>query len=467
VKKAQYPIVIALLVSLFIISSCMSPASVADGIANPSGGWPMLKGGPGHMGVSSHNVSITAPVVAWVRHPNNLLAGYGSGTLPVVADNGTVYMAEPNGNVSSIYPNGAVGWTVHLASSPEWSPALGPDGTIYITAHNYSAGQMSIVSEYALSSNGSVRWVLQLEGFFSGSVIAAENGTTYLSMETGHMVDAMNWTNDNISVVAVDPLGNIEWNLSLPPGHMSSPALAPDGSIRLQTNYSLFAIAPNGRIIWDLALEPPITNGGLGSIGEPFEIAVDGNGTTFLINGTSLLKINSTGDLQWLYPLHSMGHYINAPIVLFNGTVYVVTGQPSSTITAINYSGGLVWESWYDAGYGGYFSFPAVSANGLIIVYGHPSLWAISAFDGSEVWRTQALTQSSSWSSLDSALIGGEGRIYVILTGSGYRELVALDPAGIPLSPSQLAVLLVVAGILTVGIVATAAIVYGVRHRSK
>jgi hypothetical protein len=415
----------------------------------------MLKGAPGHMGVSSHNVSTSAPVVTWVRHPNNLLAGYGSSALPVVADNGTVYMAESNGNVSSIYPNGKVGWTVHLANKPVWSPALGPDGTIYMAATNSSAGQIPMVSEYALSPNGSVRWLLHLGGFYSGSVIAAENGTTYLAMLTGHMVDAMNWTRDNISVVAVSPSGNILWNLSLPPGGMSSPALAPDGSIRLQTNYSLFAIAPNGRIIWDLAL---------GSFDEPFETAVDGNGTTFLINGTSLLKVNSTGDLQWSYPLHSWDHYINAPIVLFNGTVYVVTGHSILTITAINYGGGLVWESWYDADY---LSFPAVSANGLIIVYSHPSLWAISAFDGSEVWRTQALTQSSSWSSLDSALIGGEGRIYVILTGSGYRELVALDPAGIPLSPSQLAVLLVVAGILTVGIVATAAIVYGVRHRSK
>ncbi len=420
----------------------------------------MLKGGPGHTGLSSHNISMSAPVVAWVRHPNNLPENYGSSSLPVVADNGTVYLAESNGNVSSIYPDGLVGWTVHLAADPEWSPALGPDGTIYITAHSQSAGDMPKGSEYALSPNGSVLWVLQPGGWFSNSVVAASNGTTYLSMLTGHLVDSMNWTRDNISVVAVSPSGNIVWNLSLPPGEMSSPALAPDGSIRLQTNYSLFAIAPNGMIIWELALERPISSGGIGSIDErPFEIAVDGNGTTFLINGTNLLKVNSTGDLQWSYPLYSLDHFVIAPIVLFNGTVYVVAGTfMSSTITAINYDGGLVWQSGYSARY---FSFPAMSANGLIIVYGHPSLYAISALDGSEVWRTQALTQSSSWSSIDSALIGDEGRIYVILTNSEYREIVALDPAG------QLAELPIVAGIFAVAVIATAAFVYGVKHRRK
>ncbi|MBA3469638.1 MAG: PQQ-like beta-propeller repeat protein, partial [Herpetosiphonaceae bacterium] len=83
---------------------------------------------------------------------SGLTGAYGFGSSPVIAPDGTVYVAK--GALWSWTASGEINWYHNFGGmvGEYTSPALGPDGTIYMTAFA-SGGEL-----FAFDSDGNVKW---------------------------------------------------------------------------------------------------------------------------------------------------------------------------------------------------------------------------------------------------------------------------------------------------------------------
>jgi outer membrane protein assembly factor BamB len=99
---------------------------------------------------------------------------------PVIAADGTIVAVSVQDVVDAFSPDGTVKWTFHLPQTRNMSrhaaPLLGSDGTIYLLA------EQRLV---ALSDQGKLRWDLPLQGTAMGSPALAPDGTLYIAMAEG------------------------------------------------------------------------------------------------------------------------------------------------------------------------------------------------------------------------------------------------------------------------------------------
>ena len=99
---------------------------------------------------------------------------------PVIAADGTIVVVSVQDVVDALSPDGTVKWTFHLPQTRNMSrhaaPLLGSDGTIYVLA------EQRLV---ALSDQGKLRWDLPLQGTAMGSPALAPDGTLYIAMAEG------------------------------------------------------------------------------------------------------------------------------------------------------------------------------------------------------------------------------------------------------------------------------------------
>jgi outer membrane protein assembly factor BamB len=143
--------------------------------------------------------------------------GIGSSTSPAVGPDGTIYVGANNSDFYAIKPDGTLKWK--FEAEPEvagiWSsPALSPDGKIVYFGANKGG-------VYALNTaDGSKVWQNPL---FGGSVFASptldRNGTLYVGATTGHVFALEASTGQQLSVF--DTAGAV-W---------TAPAIRPDGTL--------------------------------------------------------------------------------------------------------------------------------------------------------------------------------------------------------------------------------------------
>jgi len=99
---------------------------------------------------------------------------------PVIAADGTIVVVSVQDVVDALSPDVTVKWTFHLPQTRNMSrhaaPLLGSDGTIYVLA------EQRLV---ALSDQGKLRWDLPLQGTAMGSPALAPDGTLYIAMAEG------------------------------------------------------------------------------------------------------------------------------------------------------------------------------------------------------------------------------------------------------------------------------------------
>lgn len=109
---------------------------------------------------------------------------------PVIASDGTIIAVSMEDVVYAFAPDGAVKWTFHLPQTRNMSrhaaPVLGSDGTIYIMA------EQRLV---ALSDQGHLFWDLPLQGTATGSPALAPDGTMYIAMAEGTLYSVQTGSN--------------------------------------------------------------------------------------------------------------------------------------------------------------------------------------------------------------------------------------------------------------------------------
>ncbi|WP_414659960.1 outer membrane protein assembly factor BamB family protein [Horticoccus sp. 23ND18S-11] len=285
-----------------------------------------------------------------------------------------------------------------LSDPVESSPAVGPDGTVYIGAGN---GKL-----YALNpATGASLWEITLGGFISSSPAIGSDGTIYVGGTDGVLH-------------AVAPTGVARWNFSTGSWIDSSPAVGVDGTIYVGSNDgNLYAVTPAGQEKWRFA-----TNGVIFS-----SPAIGVDGTIYVgSRDQRLYAITPDGTKRWDYVTN--GPIDASPTLGADGTIYFAADRSFYALRPGDAEERLRWKA--DIGSGS-ISGAAVRADGSII-FGADSgvVRALLPADGTEKWRFDTKTGPDNLIE-SSPVIGPDGAIYV---GSFDGALYKLAGNGSPLS---------------------------------
>jgi outer membrane protein assembly factor BamB len=394
-RRTVKPVVLIFGCSLFavvaLIATARIPAARAQLAAAP---WPMFRHDLQHTGLSQFDTHANVGAQKWKLGTGAVVSS------PAVGADGTIYVSSPStrGGLFAINPDGTLKW---LSSGAGFSsPAIGANGTIYIS------GWGNNFYLYAINSNGTVK-----SSFLAGSVYSSPavgpDGTIYAG---GNRVSKFDPTLDFIGINALDPDGTLKWQFDTNSVPLSSPAVATDGTIYVGDNTALYAIFPNGKLKWTFGIAVGYSSPAIGVDGTIYVGSNDG----------SLYAITSDGTQKWKFTTGVSG----SPAIGADRTIYV--GSGNGNLYAINSDGTQKWK--FTTGQA-VRSSAALGSDGTIYVGSDDkNLYAINP-DGSLKWKfiTGGIVDSS-------PTIGVDGTIYV---GSSDGFLYAVR-SHVGLSPGSL-----------------------------
>ena len=276
-------------------------------------------------------------------------------------------------------------WAFHMKYCLNSSPAVGEDGTIYV----------SWEALYALNPDGSPKWQGPEINRYASDPVIAPDGTIYWTEEAGPMR-------------AARPDGSLKWSRSADGDcFYVTGALAQDGTIYASSGGgTMFAVNPDSTTRWRC------TFGHYGT----GPAAVGPDGTVYAVGGENgeLYALSSDGTLKWTFPTGDQAG--TQPAIDCDGTIYFTSCdsclhavRPDST------------EKWHFKTRAQLFEPAAIGPDRTIYVGSSDHrLYAIDSL-GNEKWNYDAGAPISS-----SPAIASDGTIYFATTVGLY----AIDSEG-------------------------------------
>ncbi len=150
---------------------------------------------------------------------------------PAVAMDGTVYQMTTSGKLYALNADGALRWSYETLGYSQSSPAIGPDGRIYVCNE---------IGLYAIDPAGGEVWHSVREGLSEGRVVLGANGLIHAS--------------GGNTLTAWDPTGNIAWTLQGVVMQWSTGMVVGfDDIIYLgASDGTVCAVRPSGTVYWTL-----------------------------------------------------------------------------------------------------------------------------------------------------------------------------------------------------------------------
>ena len=356
---------------------------VIGGLANSA--WPMFRHDEKHTGRSLYVIP-DKPMLKWAFNISSPI-----GSSPAIGPDGTIYIGADDGKLYAIYPNGTLKWSFKTGDKITSSPAVARDGTIYVGSYD---GYV-----YAIHPNGTMKWKFKTISHIHPSPVIDASGIVYIAA----CYDA-SWHGE---LYAFYPNGTLKWKFRPPTSGSwiySSPAIGENGEIIFgdSTNPDgvLWALNPeNGSVIWQCTLLSPFGENDISS-----SPAIDKNGMIYVGGGNTnryLWAVYPNGTIAWHYD--TGGLVPSSPAIGSDGTIYI--GSYSDKLFAINPNGTLKWSFLVG---GDIYSSPAIDAEGTIIVgCNDGKLYAINP-NGTLKW-----TFSTGGAITSSPAIDYDGTIYV------------------------------------------------------
>ncbi|HET6320221.1 MAG TPA: PQQ-binding-like beta-propeller repeat protein [Chloroflexota bacterium] len=316
--------------------------------------------------------------LAWRCHPPESSSWHAT---PALSPDGTVYLgfsrpgtrADIEGTLYALRaPSGngvesEVLWAVNVGPGRQTSsPTLGPDGTIYVVS---GTGWL-----FAVTPEGEVRWSVETgPALKAAPALSPDGSAVYVSSMNGKLYAVQAPTSDG------DKKANVRWTFSFadfpgrtppvkgnpPPagadgvGSGASPTVAPDGMVYVSANNSNFyALTPEGRLLWLFEAEREIAG-----IWSTAALSADASTLYFGANKGGLYALNrQDGSLQWRFGMP--GSIYNSPALDAEGVVY--TGSTIGTVFAIDgQTGEQIFA--FDAG-AAVWTAPAIRPDGSLVV---------------------------------------------------------------------------------------------------
>ncbi len=249
-------------------------------------------------------------------------------------------------------------------------------------------------SEYDTSDNvGIEKWKVKLEDPVKSTPAIAKDGTIYVQ------------TRKHLYAISSD--AKIKWKVRNG-DKFSSPAIAKDGTIYVGD----IAVLPNGTIKWRL---------GIGEVDASPAIADDGTIYIASFNGY-LYAVSPDGTIKWSFKTKE--GIVSSPAIADDGTIYIgdIGGYPCY-LYAISPNGTLKWKFEM----GGIRASPSIAEDGTIYIGSDDArLYAIYP-NGTLKWKESI----GGMPNRASPVIGEDGTIYVG-SGSfiGAGDIYALSPDG-------------------------------------
>jgi outer membrane protein assembly factor BamB/methionine-rich copper-binding protein CopC len=305
------------------------------------------------------------------------------------------YHHDNNNTGQSLYKGpqtNATKWKYNAGGSVASSPAIGPDGTIYVGSRDNAN------SLYALNPNGTQKWSYTTGGAIGSSPAIGSDGTIYFGSQDKNLY-------------ALNPNGTKKWSYTTGGMVASSPAIGTDGTIYFGSeDNNLYALYQNGTLKWNY------TTGGMVDSSP----AIGSDGTIYFGSfDANLYALNPNGTLKWNYTSGSTVE--SSPAIGSDGTVYF--GGDDGYLYALNPIDGTQKWNFSTTNLNPILS-PAIGADGTIYVgaFDNNTLYALNPANGAIKWSYTANDIVES-----SPTIGSDGTIYF---GSDDTNLYALNPNG-------------------------------------
>lgn len=248
-------------------------------------------------------------------------------------------------------------------------------------------------------TDGAQKWASSLAAFSSepGNVVSspsvAPDGTIYIGTEVGTATTA-----GSGRLFAINPDGSVKWKFTQAADWIdSAPIVATDGTIYFGCwDGNLYALNADGSLKWKFALTSYAS-------GSP---ALGADGTIYIGTGAGdVYAVNPNGTQKWVFP--TLYWIEGAPAVGPDGTIYV--GSDDNNVYAIRPDG---TEKWHYGTGNDVASSPAIGADGTIYVGSRDlKLYALKS-DGTLKWSYQTTDMIDA-----SPVLGADGTVYFATTG--------------------------------------------------
>lgn len=291
---------------------------------------------------------------------------------PAIAPDGTIYVGSADKFVYAFTPAGTLKWAYSLGYFTTSSPSVGPDGTIYIGASDSKL--------HAIKPDGTVKWQCLLTGFALSSPSLAANGDVFIGTSTGNFY-------------CVSSAGAINWVYTTGGAIVSTPAIAANGTVYVGSgDKNLYAFDGAGTLLWSYLTGATIKS----------SPAIAANGDIlFGSQDFNLRCLDAAGNLKWSYATGGMVD--SSPTIAQDGTIYV--GSADKKLHAVNADGTPKWS--YLTGDVVWSSVTITTDGTLYFGSNDKHLYALDAA-GNLLWKSI----TGNWVR-SSPAIGQDGTIYV------------------------------------------------------
>jgi outer membrane protein assembly factor BamB len=339
------------------------------------------------------------------KKPGTLLWEFETGdwvtSSPAIGPDGTVYIGSWDAKIYALDgKTGAKKWDANVDMQVQSSPSIGPDGTIYI-----GAGRA-----FALDGKtGESLWQFQAGNNMQISPAIGSDGTIYVGAY------------DNKAYALDGKSGAKKWEYRLDIHVTISPAIGADGTVYTGLwDGKIYALnGQSGKQSWVFPV------GGQHGAAQPAPaIGADGTICFGALNGKVYSLDGKTGEKKWEF---ASGKAIrSSPAIGSDGTVYI--GSTDSKVYALNGKTGVkMWE--FTAG-GSIGSTPAIGADGTVYIGSSDSkVYALDRATGAKKWEFETGRDV-----ISSPAISPEGILYI---GSKDKKVYAIrtNSKGLAKSP--------------------------------
>jgi outer membrane protein assembly factor BamB len=333
-----------MLVSAPLVSLGQVSASTSNNVADL---WPMEGGNPQQSGLTNQNITTGDNTSSW-----NVTLGGGTGALPAIGTDGTVYVACWNSQLYAIDPNGSVKWNKTVLEYNPQSPAVSDRGIIYLPSDGKNSTML-----YAIDRNGTTLWQHDPEDHvpdltagidFTSPAILTGNGTVLVKASVSYQ--------NSSCLFAYGPSGSFLWSAKVN-GLLYTPAVGPEGNIYVASSLgALYAFNSTGYQLWSMDL-------GLGRSTLSVLPAVGPDGTVYFVlrflddrSNATLFSVTPRGTINWEFkPFGSETGLnespISRPAIDRNGTIYLNIGAAEdgygrnyAALEAVSPDGKMKWS---------------------------------------------------------------------------------------------------------------------------
>ena len=317
--------------------------------------------------------------------------GANSFCQPAIGADGTIYVTNDLGQLIAVSPQGQKLWTFSGESIRASSPAIGNDGTIYFGTGEYGSNGGGPAYLYAVKPNGTELWQDSIGDNHPSAPLIDPQGRVLLGNEN--------------TCYCVNPNGSLAWSSSDASGE---PALLPNGSCVMTDGYGTRyqCINSSGAAVrstyYGYELEPPIVAGngdlyaacynatawkidpatgatlqtintGLNAVAS---LSLDDDAQRLYLSDDSYLRsFDLNGNLLWSYP--GTGGRSGPALIDAAGNLVSAEGQEGNGIDYISSSGNLLWRFAADEA-SFHFGMPTVGPGNVV----YATNWTYNGSEG-------------------------------------------------------------------------------------